>query len=171
MDGSGLDRLWAGWRSEYLEEVTGHDEPKPACVFCALLASEAPAEETHIVWRGAKAVAILNAYPYVSGHVLVMPVRHVADLAEVDGEERDALWDGVHTAVAAVTEAYRPDGLNVGMNLGRAAGAGVPGHLHVHVLPRWSGDTNFMTAVAEARVLPEPLTSTLERLQSVWPDG
>ena len=121
------------------------------------------------MWRSPGVAAILNAYPYGSGHVLVMPTRHVGDLAEVGGAERAALWDAVHDAVAAVTAAYHPGGVNVGANLGRAAGAGIPGHLHVHVLPRWEGDTNFMTSVAETRVLPEPLSETWRKLRASWP--
>lgn len=165
-----MDRLWAGWRAAYLDS-TGEDvAPGPdGCVFCGLLASDLPGEQTLIVWRSPLVAAILNAYPYGSGHLLVMPVRHVGDLAEVAGEERAALWDAVHAGVAAVTAAYRPAGVNVGANLGRAAGAGIPGHLHVHALPRWDGDTNFMTTVAETRVLPEPLTETWRKLRSSWP--
>ena len=165
-----MERLWAGWRSSYLE--TAADAPAPGhegCVFCALLAADLPGDETLVVWRSPLVAAVLNAYPYGSGHVLVMPTRHVGDLAEVTGEERTGLWDGVHAAVEAVTAAYRPGGVNVGANLGRAAGAGIPGHLHVHVLPRWDGDTNFMTTVATTRVLPEPLPETWRRLRKAWP--
>ncbi len=145
----------------------GSDE----CVFCGLLAAEVPDTETHVVWRhlGGLAAAILNAYPYSSGHVMVMPVRHAGDLEELTADETRALWEGVGQAVRAVKAAYRPDGLNVGANLGRAAGAGVPGHLHVHVLPRWVGDSNFMTSIADARVLPEPLAATYAKLRAAWP--
>lgn len=165
-----MDRLWAGWRSSYIETtgdpvVLGPD----GCVFCALFGSGRPDEETLIVWRSPLVVAILNAYPYGSGHVLVMPVRHTGDLSDITGEERAALWDAVHEATAAVTSAYHPGGVNVGANLGRAAGAGIPGHLHVHVLPRWDGDTNFMTSVAETRVLPEPIPETWRKLRAAWP--
>ena len=164
-----MERLWAGWRSSYLETTDDTVVPGPhECVFCALLASDRPGEETLVVWRSPLVAAILNAYPYGSGHVLVMPTRHTGDLADVAGEERAALWDAVHAAVDAVTAAYRPGGVNVGANLGRAAGAGIPGHLHVHVLPRWDGDTNFMTSVAQTRVLPEPLPETWRKLRDAW---
>ena len=167
-----MERLWAGWRSSYLEKTDDTVEPRVGgCVFCALLASDGPGEETLVVWRSSLVAAVLNAYPYGSGHVLVMPTRHIGDLAEVAGEERVALWDAVHAAVGAVTSAYRPGGVNVGANLGRAAGAGIPGHLHVHVLPRWGGDTNFMTSVAETRVLPEPLPETWRKVRDAWPAG
>jgi ATP adenylyltransferase len=114
-------------------------------------------------------IAILNLYPYTSGHLMVVPTRHVADLEALTGEESAALWATMTDAVRALKSVYRPDAFNIGANLGKAAGAGVPGHFHVHVLPRWSGDTNFMTSVADARVLPEPLIDTGRRLRAAWP--
>ena len=113
--------------------------------------------------------AILNLYPYTSGHLMVMPVRHVADLEDVDTAESGALWGMLADSVRALKAAYRPQGINVGANLGRSAGAGVPGHFHLHALPRWDGDTNFMTAIAETRVLPESLARTYEKLKANWP--
>ena len=164
-----MERLWAGWRAAYLESA-GEAGPGPGeCVFCSLLASDRPDEERLVVWRSPEVAVLLNAYPYGSGHLLVLPARHVGDLTEVVETERAALWDAVHAGVEAVTTAYGPGGVNVGANLGRAAGAGIPGHLHVHVLPRWDGDTNFMTTVASTRVLPEPLAETWRRLRSAWP--
>lgn len=165
-----LDRLWAGWRSQYIEGVTGQAEGAGGCVFCALLASGRPDEETYILWRhpSGAAVAILNAYPYGSGHLMVMPTRHLAGPEDTGADEGRAVWEGVTEAVLAVRRAYRPDGLNIGANLGRAAGAGIPDHFHVHVLPRWSGDTNFMTSIAEARVLPEPLSTSWQKLRRNW---
>ena len=163
-----LDRLWAGWRSEYIESTA--DAPKvDGCVFCGLIASERPDEETLVLWRGKHTAALLNAYPYTSGHLMVMPRRHLGELEDLDHTMAAEMWAGVTDAVRAVKAAYRPEGVNVGINLGRAAGAGLPGHLHVHVLPRWLGDSNFMTSVAEARVLPEPLTTTWQKLRSAWP--
>ncbi len=119
--------------------------------------------------RNEHAVAILTLYPYTSGHVMVMPARHVAELEDVEGEEAAALWSMLADAVRTLKAAYRPDGINVGANIGRSAGAGVPGHFHVHALPRWNGDTNFMTAIAETRVLPESLSQTWEKLRANWP--
>jgi diadenosine tetraphosphate (Ap4A) HIT family hydrolase len=202
---SGLDRLWAGWRSEYvtsftdeagatsparaasepaatepaatepaasepLSEAPAGEDPARSCVFCRILASGADDRDTHIVWRHPSGliVALLNAYPYASGHLLVLPTRHTADLESLEPAEAAALWGGVTDGVRAIQAAYRPDGLNIGANLGKAAGAGVPGHLHVHVLPRWSGDSNFMTSVAEARVLPEALPVTDDKLRRAW---
>ncbi len=121
------------------------------------------------MWRGETTFAILNRYPYTSGHVLVMPYREVGDLETLTAAEHTELFATIVTTVTAIKTAYSPQGVNVGFNLGEAAGAGVPTHLHGHVLPRWNADSNFMTAVAETRVLPESLDRTWERLRAVWP--
>jgi ATP adenylyltransferase len=167
---SSLERLWAGWRSEYIERVTGSDS-NGDCVFCGIVSSRLPDEETHVVWRhpAGIAVALLNAYPYSSGHLMVLPVRHEPALEDLDEDEAPAVWQGIAEAVRALKAAYRPDGLNIGANLGRPAGAGIPGHFHVHVLPRWNGDTNFMTSVADTRVLPEALSVSAARIRKAWP--
>jgi ATP adenylyltransferase len=143
-------------------------DPDVACVFCRILDSGEPDDVTHIVWRGEKVFAILNAYPYTSGHLMVMPYRHVAELDELDAAEATELWATVPRAVAAQRSAYAPEGVNIGLNLGRAAGAGVLGHLHVHAVPRWLGDSNFMTTVAETRVLPEWLDETHAKIAKAW---
>ena len=168
-----VDHLWAGWRLAYLESngPPRVETPEGMTLFEALLASDRPDDETFIVWRGERCFAVLNAYPYTSGHVMVLPKRPVAALAELTDDEHRELWDGVRAAVAAVEAAYTPDGVNVGINLGRGAGAGVPDHLHVHVLPRWTGDTNFMTAGANTRVLPEALIESWRRITEAWPEG
>jgi ATP adenylyltransferase len=162
-----LDRLWAGWRSAYIEQVTAA-KPGDECLFCAL-AGEDDDDQALVVARARLAFAALNKYPYTSGHLMVAPVRHVGELEALDPDEAAAVMGMAQQATAALKAAYQPDGVNVGINLGRAAGAGVPGHLHLHVLPRWVGDTNFMTSVAEARVLPEPLDRSLEKLRAAWP--
>ncbi len=161
-----LDRLWAGWRSEYIDAVTAEDRPD-GCLFCAVVAGDD--DEGGVVAREPLTFALLNRYPYTSGHLMVAPRRHVSDLEALTAEEAAALMETTRRATVAVKGAYDPDGLNLGANLGRAAGAGVPGHLHVHVLPRWVGDANFMTSVAEARVLPEALDRSLEKLRAAWP--
>ena len=166
-----LDHLWAGWRSEYIERAAGGGADaahEGDCVMCGLVAAGADDPAAHVVWRGPGVTVALNAYPYTSGHLMVMPARHVGDLEALTGEETARLWSAVTAAVRAVKAAYSPDGLNVGLNLGRAAGAGVPGHMHVHVLPRWAADTNFMTSVAEARVLPEALDVSWHKLRAAW---
>jgi len=157
-----MERIWAGWRNEYVTGADVHDDAE--CVLCRVIE-----DGTYVVWRDELVAVILNAFPYTSGHVMVLPVRHVGDVEDVSREEVGAVWAGVANSVRALKSAYSPDGLNMGANLGRVAGAGIPGHFHVHVLPRWSGDTNFMTSVAEARVLPESLDASLEKLQKAWP--
>ena len=170
-----LARLWAGWRTSYISRVSDdaaelRPDDSGRSMFERLVQSDLPDEETFILWRGPHCFAVLNAYPYGSGHLMVLPNRAAADLDDLRIEEAAELWGVVHDAVAAIRAAYRPDGVNVGLNLGAGAGAGVPDHLHVHCLPRWSGDTNFMTAVAETRVLPEPLAVTWDKLRAAWPD-
>lgn len=171
MSESGLEQLWAGWRRDYVVSTT--DAERRAvdveCVFCRIAASGPPSVDNLVVWRGELSYAVLNAYPYASGHLLVMPLRHVGELDELTPEESAELWEGSRRAAAALGAAYDPDGINIGANLGRAAGAGIPGHLHIHVLPRWSADTNFMTTVAGVRVMPESLPSGWERLSAAWP--
>lgn len=164
----GLEHLWAGWRSAYVSGATA-PPPGEGSVFTRILASGLPDEQTHVVWRGSTVFAILNAFPYTSGHLMVMPFREVAELEDLTPEESTELWDGVRRAVVAIKAAYRPEGINIGMNLGRPAGAGVPGHLHVHVLPRWAGDTNFMTVVGGVRVMPEDLGTSAAKLRAAWP--
>jgi len=157
-----VERLWAGWRNEYVTGADVHDDA--ACVLCRVIE-----DGTYVVWRDDLVAVILNAFPYTSGHVMVLPVRHVGDVEDVGREEVGAVWAAVANSVRALKAGYSPDGLNMGANLGRVAGAGIPGHFHVHVLPRWNGDTNFMTSVAETRVMPESLDATLENLKKNWP--
>jgi len=166
-----LERLWAGWRSEYVARAAGDGgaDDGEACVFCRILASGEPDESTYVLWRGERCAAALNAFPYTSGHLMVFPRRHVGEMEDLEQAEATELWSAVTDAVRALKEAYGPEGLNLGVNLGRAAGAGIPGHFHVHVLPRWNGDTNFMTTAAEVRVLPESLPAGWKKLRAAWP--
>jgi ATP adenylyltransferase len=163
-----LDRIWAGWRATYIEDVAMQPPSDDGCLFERLLGEDP--DEALILARGDNAFAVMNAFPYTSGHLMVAPTRHVAALSELSREEATALIVMTQDATVALERAYSPDGLNVGMNLGRSAGAGIPGHLHVHALPRWTGDTNFMTSVADARVLPEPLRRSWEKLKAGWPE-
>jgi diadenosine tetraphosphate (Ap4A) HIT family hydrolase len=172
-----LQNLWAGWRSEYIVEATARERAgdlthvSENCVFCRIAQSGPPSEDNLMVWRGAYTFAVMNAYPYTSGHMLVMPLRHAGSLAELTKEESDELWAATQAAIAAAERAYDPDGLNIGANLGRAAGAGIPAHVHLHVVPRWSGDTNFMTSVGGTRVMPETLQLAWKKLSEAWPTG
>jgi ATP adenylyltransferase len=169
--GSSMDRMWAGWRSAYVAAAGNGALAGEGSVFRRILESGLPDDETHVVWRGSTVFAILNAYPYTPGHLLVMPYREVGELEGLTGAESAELWSAVRAAVVAVKRAYSPQGVNVGANLGEAAGAGVPSHLHLHVLPRWNADSNFMTAVAEVRVLPETLGDSWRKLRDAWPSG
>ena len=162
--------MWAGWRSRYVAELG--EAPRTDCFLCALCAvpdDEMYSPETLIVERTDTTVTVMNLYPYGSGHVLIAPCRHEAELEGLSVSEAGALMEATRRAVSAVQAAYSPDGVNVGINLGAAAGAGVPGHLHLHALPRWQGDTNFMTSVAEVRVLPEDLATGWAKLRAAWP--
>lgn len=167
-----LEQLWAGWRHAYVASAAAERPGEDGeCVFCRIVASGAPGPDNGVVWRDELTVCVLNAYPYTSGHVLVAPARHVPSLADLTASESSGLWETTRAAVAALGSAYRPDGVNLGANLGRAAGAGIPGHLHLHALPRWSGDTNFMTAVSAVRVIPESLPDSWRLLHDAWPSG
>jgi ATP adenylyltransferase len=169
---SGLERLWAGWRSEYVVSATEAERlgTGDGCVFCAIAESGPPSRDNGVVHRGERCFAVLNAYPYASGHLLVLPIRHVEELDGLTGDESAELWATTLGAVSALGVAYSPEGINLGANLGRAAGAGIPRHLHLHAVPRWAGDTNFMTAVAGVRVLPESLDVAWEKLHRAWAD-
>jgi ATP adenylyltransferase len=164
----GLDRIWAAWRAEYVAGPATSPPDEHACVFCALAAMDDD-REALVLERSERAFTIMNLYPYGSGHLMVAPLRHVGELDELDDDEVVELARAQRRAVVAVKAAYAPDGVNLGANLGRAAGAGVPGHVHLHVVPRWSGDTNFMTSVAGVRVLPEALGDGYDKLRAAWP--
>ena len=164
-----LDRLYAGWRRRYVEQASagtsGADADPSGCVFCGL--ADAPIDAASgVVDRSETSFVVLNAYPYGSGHVLVLPRRHVSAVAELTEDESNGLWREATRALRAIEEAYRPDGANLGANLGRAGGAGIPGHLHLHVLPRWEGDTNFMTSIAETRIVNEDLDVSFGKLRA-----
>ncbi len=157
-----MDYIWTPWRYQYLEQVTAGKEPE--CIFCDAVARNQDSE-TLIVHRGAKAFVILNRFPYTSGHVMIVPYAHVAELHLCDAGTLGEMMQLAQRMETALRAEYKPDGMNLGMNLGRAAGAGVVGHLHLHVLPRWIGDSNFMTVTGETRVHPEDLNTTYERLR------
>lgn len=163
-----LDRIWNGWRATYVNDLGAH-AASDGSVFTQILRSGMTDLEAHIVHRGALTFALLNAFPYTSGHLMVLPYREVVDLEDLTAGEAGELWSTVTVAVTAVKAAYRPGGVNVGINLGRAAGGSVSEHLHVHVVPRWAGDGNFMTSVAETRTLPEPLSFSAAKLRAAWP--
>jgi ATP adenylyltransferase len=157
-----MDRLYSPWRLAY---VTSASQPVPGCIFCDALAG---ANDALVVARLPFAYAVLNLYPYNSGHLMIVPNRHIASLAELAQEELLDVLRLTQRAERALTEVYQPHGLNVGVNLGKAAGAGIADHLHVHLVPRWNGDTNFMSVVGGVRVLPEEVPVSAERLRPVF---
>jgi ATP adenylyltransferase len=156
--------LWAPWRLEYVQQA-GEDA---GCVFCAEAAGELPAESSLLVHRGAAAIVIANKFPYSSGHLMAAPVRHLGSLSELTDDEALELHRLVIEAIATLDRTYGPGGFNVGWNLGHAAGAGIADHVHVHVVPRWYGDTNFMPVLADVKVVPEHLIATRDRLREEW---
>ena len=164
-----LERIWNGWRATYVRSLDSRVEEGSGSLFTQILCSGLSDEETYIVRRGERCFAILNSYPYGTGHLLVLPYREVADIEALDIDESAELWGMMSEAVRAIKAAYDPDGINVGINLGRPAGGSVSEHLHVHVVPRWTGDANFMTVVANTRTLPEPLSDTAAKIRSSWP--
>ena len=162
-----MDRLWSPWRLEYIAANTASNQ---ACVFCAIQADPQNDLKNFVLHRARFNFVVLNIHPYTSGHLLVVPYQHVSELNSAAKETTDELMDLTKRAETAIRDAYSPDGINLGMNLGKAAGAGIAGHIHVHLLPRWNGDTNFMTTVAETRVLPEDLTTTFNKLHGLFAD-
>jgi ATP adenylyltransferase len=155
-----MDYLWTPWRYRYIADAA----KDTGCIFCAAVAANDDAK-TQIVFRGSKSFVILNRYPYTTGHVMIVPYAHVADLAAADPEMLAEMMRIAQRVQTALHNTYHPEGFNLGMNLGRAAGAGVTGHLHLHQLPRWPGDANFMTVIGETRVEPEDLAVTYEKLR------
>jgi ATP adenylyltransferase len=158
-----VKQLWAPWRLEYIKSA---DEDS-GCVFCR--AVEGDDEERLVVRRGSRAIALLNKYPYSSGHLMVAPTRHVGEYGDLDEVEVLELHRLSSAGMGALADIYAPQGYNVGWNLGRIAGAGVVDHVHLHVVPRWAGDTNFMPVLADTKVLPEHLQETRRKLAESWP--
>jgi ATP adenylyltransferase len=161
-----VDHLWSPWRLYY---VTA-EKPSTGCVFCQPRPDAAPAVERNplVVFEGSLAYVILNRYPYNNGHLMVVPHRHLATLVDLTIDELNEIALLTQRSEAALREAYKLEGINVGLNLGKPAGGGIPGHLHVHLVPRWLGDTNFMTVIGETRVLPEDLAASASRLAPIF---
>lgn len=160
-----MNRLWSPWRSQYIASG-GTALAADQCVFCELSADSDNDEHNFVVYRGARVFIALNLYPYISGHLLVLPNDHLGDLDVADKETTDELMDLTKRCQTVLREVYHPSGFNIGMNLGHAAGAGIVDHIHIHIMPRWMGDTNFMTTVADTRVLPEDLPTTYQKIRA-----
>ncbi|MCP3987667.1 MAG: HIT domain-containing protein [Actinomycetia bacterium] len=173
-----MDYLHAGWRigqppgvgSDGLPHADLTPEPGKS-LFETIEQSGLPDEQTYVLRRKSKTFALLNVYPYTSGHLMVLPIRAVASIDDLDDETYHQLWTLVREATSAARTAFAPQGLNIGLNEGVAGGGSVPDHLHVHVVPRWSADTNFMTTISDARILPVTLATTWEQLRHAWPAG
>jgi len=163
-----VDRLWSPWRMEYIETARdgGEDGAGDACVFCTLL--QPGAGDNRVLIRTDAAFVALAKYPYNPGHLLVLPTRHVGDLAEITPDEGSEIQGLLQRCVAVLRDVAEPQGFNLGLNLGRVAGAGIPEHLHWHVVPRWGGDTNFMPVIGDTRVLPELLDETYRKLAPLF---
>ncbi|MDP9169699.1 MAG: HIT domain-containing protein [Acidobacteriota bacterium] len=158
-----MDYLWSPWRYRYLLDPDKSGE----CVFCQIAAAYRD-EETLIVHRGRYNFIVLNKFPYTSGHLMVVPFAHASELSAVEEAASTEMMNLARLAERHLRSLYRPDGLNIGMNIGASAGAGIAGHIHMHVLPRWNGDANFMTTIGETRVLPEELSDTWRRLSEAF---
>jgi ATP adenylyltransferase len=157
--------LWAPWRLEYVQQA---DEAS-GCVFCDEAAGDLPSEESLLVRQSEHALAILNKFPYSSGHLMVAPTRHVGEFAELSDDEVLEVHRLGAQGIGALAQTYAPQGYNLGWNLGRIAGAGIVDHVHLHVVPRWAGDTNFMPVLADVKVMPEHLLETRRKLAAAWP--
>ena len=158
-----MDYLWSPWRYQYVSQSA----PDAGCIFCSMAAQHRD-EENYIVYRAERNFVILNLYPYSTGHLMIAPYEHIASLEAASEPVVAEMMLLARRAEIHLREIYKPHGLNLGMNLGEAAGAGVPGHIHMHALPRWRGDTNFMTTVGETRVLPESLDATYAKLKAAF---
>ena len=153
-----MDRLWSPWRYRYVSQ-----EAPQECIFCAQ-AAQGRDQENYVLYRGQRNFVVLNLFPYTTGHLMIAPYEHVASLGEAAGETLGEMMRLARLAESSLRAVYRPRGFNIGMNLGECAGAGVPGHIHLHVLPRWPADASFMTTIGETRVLPEDLPTTYRKL-------
>lgn len=159
-----MERIWAPWRTVYIGKDNGSQ-----CIFCDKLVSTAD-DENYVLTRGDKVFVLLNIYPYNNGHLLVAPKRHVGDITELTEEESLELFLTTQKMVAMLRKAFNPEGFNVGVNVGKIAGAGIPGHFHIHIVPRWGGDTNFMPVIGDVRVISEGLEMTYRKLKEALAD-
>ncbi len=156
-----MRHLWAPWRMEYVT-----DSKAEGCIFCAMAQAEDD-EQNHIIYRGAHSFVVLNAFPYNSGHLMIVPYAHVSDILDLNGEQLCDIMSVARLCCKALGRYARPEGINLGMNIGRAAGAGIDEHVHLHIVPRWTGDTNYMTAVGDTRVVPQSLEETAASLRPI----
>jgi ATP adenylyltransferase len=159
-----LDRLWSPWRSEYIAAGSSADSKSSGCVFCEIQRDPSKDEKNFVLHRAEHNFVVLNIHPYIPGHLLIVPYQHVSDLDAAPRDTTTEMMELTKHSQTVLREAYKPAGYNIGMNLGAAAGAGIVDHIHVHILPRWVGDSNFMSTVGATRVLPEDLVTTYRKL-------
>ncbi|HXM36509.1 MAG TPA: HIT domain-containing protein [Pyrinomonadaceae bacterium] len=160
-----MERLWSPWRYQYVSASgSGEETPASVCVFCEIQRDPERDEANFVVKRASHNYVVLNIYPYISGHMLIIPNQHLGELDAAAKETTDELMDLTKRCQTALREVYKPAGFNVGMNLGRSGGAGIVDHIHMHIMPRWTGDTNFVSTVGETRVIPEDLATTYRKL-------
>ena len=160
-----MERLWSPWRMEYILSEKGE-----RCIFCDKIADDDD-QANYILHRGAKCYVMLNIYPYNNGHLMVSPYRHVPGPEQLEEDELTEMMLMVNRSLKALRQAMHPNGFNMGINIGKAAGAGIEGHAHIHVVPRWQGDTNFMPALSQTRVIPELLDETYRKLKAAWEES
>ena len=158
-----MERLWAPWRMEYITE-----EPRPGCLFCRVVENPDDTDAALVVWRPDGAVVMLNKYPYNPGHAMVAPVAHLGGLEDLDEAQTASLMRALKRTITVLKGALKPEGFNIGANVGRVAGAGMPDHVHLHVVPRWNGDTNFMPVLGEVKVVNEHLLQTAAKLSDAF---
>ena len=158
-----MERLWAPWRMEYITEA-----PRPGCLFCRVIEDPNDKDAALVVWRPSQAIVLLNKYPYNPGHVMVAPHGHVGNLEDLDDTQTTDLMRALKRTITVLKTTLKPEGFNIGANVGRVAGAGMPDHVHLHVVPRWNGDTNFMPVLGEVKVVNEHLSRTAAKLSEAF---
>lgn len=161
-----MDRLWSPWRYDYIASGGTDNSENRRCVFCSIHSDPQHDDVNFVLHRASHCFVVLNLYPYISGHLLIVPNEHIAELDVAKKETTDELMDLAKRCQTALRAVYKPAGFNLGMNLGKSAGAGIVDHIHIHILPRWTGDSNFMSTVAETRVIPEDLATTYSKLRN-----
>lgn len=159
-----MKRIWSPWRMKYLET----NKDRQGCIFCDYLKENVDSVENLIISRGKYSFVIMNRYPYANGHLMVMPYDHVDSLNKLSLEIRSEMMELINRSTEVLQQVYHPDGFNIGANIGAAAGAGIAEHVHIHIVPRWNGDVNFMTAIGETRVLPEALGDSYKKIITFW---